>query len=383
MAVAMCLTVASSLSGPVIANGANGASGAPIVAAACGATWTPASLPKVATGTLYGVAATSATSAWAVGFRLTLGGVRRTLVEHFNGTAWKIVSSPNRSGDDTFFAVGGVSDSDLWAVGTVQPPTGTRRNLTAHWNGLAWSLVTAPSIKNAQNSLDAVTAVAANDVYAAGGENAAQVLHWDGIAWARATVPKPVSGAILNSIVAVTPTLLWTAGHVESSPATTLVAAGDKSGFHQVSSPSPGTSFNILGAIAVGSASDIWTVGEQGDLTGPARPLALHGDGTTWSVVPAPGGSGFGDSELSGVTSLGASDVWAAGHSVDGSGNWRLLFDHWNGSAWVNVAVADPGAGNDVSWGIASSGGNGWAVGSTAAAPGQSGSPLVMRACGI
>ncbi|HXJ64165.1 MAG TPA: hypothetical protein VNN79_10460 [Actinomycetota bacterium] len=69
---------------------------------------------------LHGVVATSATSAWAVGFRERTGGAPdQTLMEHWNGTSWKIVSSPNpRATLDRLYAVDAESPHDVWGVGT-------------------------------------------------------------------------------------------------------------------------------------------------------------------------------------------------------------------------------------------------------------------------
>src|SRR5262249_35232756 len=67
-----------------------------------------------------GVAATSASSAWAVGRYLTGGTVFQTLIARWNGTAWKQVPSPNHGGateDNDLFGVAATSASSAWAVG--------------------------------------------------------------------------------------------------------------------------------------------------------------------------------------------------------------------------------------------------------------------------
>jgi len=69
-------------------------------------------------GRLNGVAATSATNAWAVG--ATTSG--KTLILHWNGTRWTQVTSPSPSsakyGND-LSAVTATSASSAWAVGTL------------------------------------------------------------------------------------------------------------------------------------------------------------------------------------------------------------------------------------------------------------------------
>jgi hypothetical protein len=65
-------------------------------------------------GFLDGVAATSASNAWAVG-----DDASNTLIVHWNGSAWKKVPAPNPDPrNDTLAAVSAASASDIWAVGT-------------------------------------------------------------------------------------------------------------------------------------------------------------------------------------------------------------------------------------------------------------------------
>src|SRR5262249_40913237 len=82
---------AASAAGPGLAPGAASAS------AAAGWTVVPTPSPGSVSNILNGVAATSSTNAWAVGGHAdrTTG---RTLIEHWNGTAWTQVPSPSPGG---------------------------------------------------------------------------------------------------------------------------------------------------------------------------------------------------------------------------------------------------------------------------------------------
>jgi hypothetical protein len=76
---------------------------------------------------LDGVAATSPTSAWAVGY-YDIGTTPQTLIEHWNGTAWGHVSSPNPGGsanDNELSGVAAASPANLWAVGSYFNGTAT------------------------------------------------------------------------------------------------------------------------------------------------------------------------------------------------------------------------------------------------------------------
>ncbi len=84
-------------------------------------------------GTLSGVVATSARNAWAVG----LSG-RNALIERWNGMTWKPVPSPRFKGTSILTDVAAAAASDAWAVGGTGINTGTPKTLIEHWNGRAW-----------------------------------------------------------------------------------------------------------------------------------------------------------------------------------------------------------------------------------------------------
>ena len=84
----------------------------------------------------YGVAAASARSAWAVGDSYKFPATFKTLVWHWNGAAWKEVRSPSPAAS-VLSGVAAVSATDAWAV--VSNVTGHQKTLILHWNGKAWS----------------------------------------------------------------------------------------------------------------------------------------------------------------------------------------------------------------------------------------------------
>jgi hypothetical protein len=77
---------------------------------------------------LQSVSATSATSAWAVGFTQTTvfgsGTLTTTLAEHWDGTAWTIVGSPSPGTDARLSSVTATSATNAWAVGSTGIDTG-------------------------------------------------------------------------------------------------------------------------------------------------------------------------------------------------------------------------------------------------------------------
>lgn len=64
---------------------------------------------------LNGVTAISANNIWAVGYN---NNMQQTLIEHWNGTKWNIVSSPNPGSGGALLNAGRVpGTSHVWAVG--------------------------------------------------------------------------------------------------------------------------------------------------------------------------------------------------------------------------------------------------------------------------
>ena len=62
------------------------------------------------------MAAVSASDVWAAGYTFN-GSSIQTLVEHWNGTSWQVVKSPNVGTSPAFSGVAAVSANDVWSVG--------------------------------------------------------------------------------------------------------------------------------------------------------------------------------------------------------------------------------------------------------------------------
>jgi hypothetical protein len=85
-----------------------------------------------------GIVALGPNNAWLVGNHQPDAAPEATLVEHWNGTAWKVVSAPTGPGWSSLSDVGAVSASDMWAVGTdvFHRPHALRE----HYDGSAWTI---------------------------------------------------------------------------------------------------------------------------------------------------------------------------------------------------------------------------------------------------
>lgn len=152
-----------------------------------GSSWKQQSSPNPgsAFNTLNGVAATSSANAWAVGYYNNGASTPdQTLILHWNGAAWKQVPSPNPAAKDNnvLSGVAATSATNAWAVGTNcggcsgggQAPGA----LTVHWNGTAWKQQSSPSPGGSSFSqLDGVAATSATNAWAVGGYNKGATSH--------------------------------------------------------------------------------------------------------------------------------------------------------------------------------------------------------------
>jgi len=93
----------------------------------------PVQQVPVIKGALTGVAALSGDNAWAVGLTYTRSN-NKTLIMHWDGTAWKQVRSPSPGTDDALYGVAAVSARQAWAVGNYFAGK-VYKNLILHWHG--------------------------------------------------------------------------------------------------------------------------------------------------------------------------------------------------------------------------------------------------------
>jgi hypothetical protein len=276
--------------------------------------------------------------------------IARTLIEHWDGTAWSIVPSPNEGDDhNEIVRVSAISPTDVWAVGYYVSVIGVAQTLTEHWDGSAWQIVPSANTTDLQdNELASVEAVASNDVWAVGyasdetGRTNTLIEHWDGTAWS--IVASPNLGAHDNELVdlaAISSTDVWAVGYYLSDTGNgnvrTLALHWDGSAWSVVSTPAVGTGYNIFAAIDGAASNDVWAVGQFYSNGGGYRMLMEHWDGSAWHVV-APPSVGGASADLNDIDAFATNDVWVVGNIFAGSGYGpQGLSLHWDGSAWQIV----------------------------------------------
>ena len=215
---------------------------------------------------LDGVTAISANDVWAVGYITELNGVNtQTLIEHWDGSQWKIVSSPNPGSErDQLYGVAAISANDVWAVGD-SFNGGNSNNLTLieHWDGTQWSVVSSANIGNGKSIFSGVAALSANNIWAVGFKRNSKTLieHWDGTQW-KSTPSAKVTGGLFG-IVALSTNNAWAIGAVVPSKRVfqTVIEHWDGSNWSVVPSPGAGSYSRLNGIAAVPGTNNLWAVG--------------------------------------------------------------------------------------------------------------------------
>src|SRR5205085_7834008 len=159
-------------------------------------------IPPQAKGTLTNnylnaVTCVSESDCWAVG--AYIGDANQTLIEHWNGTSWAIVDSPNTDPtlDNILYGVTCRSTSDCWAVGGSLTSDGTGIDtLIERWNGSSWTIVSSPNVSGAIENILYGVSCTSTQCWAAGfsydgNTNQTLIENWNGTSWSSAISPNP------------------------------------------------------------------------------------------------------------------------------------------------------------------------------------------------
>ena len=238
-------------------------------------------------GVLFSVDATSPRDAWAVGTRKSREDIARTgpgppLIEHWDGTRWRIVASADQGTKLSLNDVSITRTGEIWAVGERPYLRGNR--CVERSSGGGWLTVPLPAA--AACSVDAVDALSSRDIWidSFSFKSGYRLLRWDGRSWhATGRLPDLTSDCC--------------------GPA----------------------------AITALSARDVWAAGTWGDVSrGYYGTYVAHWDGARWKRVHAPLEDSSSQAEINDISAASARDVWAVGVAgPDGS----ALVEHYACSA--------------------------------------------------
>jgi hypothetical protein len=325
--------------------------------------------------TLLGVSADSATDAWAAGDYLSTSGVSEPLILHWTGTTWAKVNSQVASGAQgaTPYGVSAVSSSNAWVAGIYTDSGGANAPLIMQCNGKTCKQETSPV--TAKASLYGVSAVSATDAWAvgqyqnSGGENAPLIMQCNGKTCKEITsrLPSAAKFGFALGVTAVSATNAWVVGnyYTTSGVTETLIMHCNSRTCKQVTSPAPsGTVQNLTGVSAV-SATNVWAAGYYENSSGVSVPLIVHCSGTTCKQVASSAPSGATNTPLNGVSAISATNAWVSGsYTTSGGVNKPLILHCTSKTCKQAVSPLPSGTSTGHLSGVSvDSSTNGWAVG--------------------
>ena len=308
--------------------------------------------PGVLNSQLAAVSCGNPTSCVAVGTQQTAAGGQVSLAENWNGSLWRMQSTPSVAGALTI-ALNGVActaATACTAVGWFDSAAGTQVPLAERWNGHVWSIQLMPVPSGAgQSSLSGVSCASAVMCVAVGssrnaiGHQSPLVERWNGTVWTIATVPTPASSlqARLSAVSCASTTACVTVG--EFLNGSILVGRGHA---HQpmadvwngvawtaeaIDRPA-GESASYLESVSCSTATSCAAVGWAAGPSKTTMAIAEHWNGSRWTLDPGPSVS---SAVLAGVSCVTPAACIAVGSTRAGA----TIAEGWNGSVWTVQAT--------------------------------------------
>jgi len=212
--------------------GVNSPQGCPLFEHWDGTAWTATA--AVTGGIMSALSADATNDVWAAGFSglSTTTPGSQPLVTHYDGTAWQQVASPtigSKQSASTLNGVVALAPNNVWATGYSIPVAhGHMQTLIEHYDGSTWSVVPSPNLGTESNLLLGIVADSPTDIWALGyyftdaaGHRKTLLLHWDGGAWSVAPSPNPKPTSFLSDFlsggVVTAPGNVWIVGSKDTA----------------------------------------------------------------------------------------------------------------------------------------------------------------------
>ena len=332
---------------------------------------------KQADGNVFlATAALSSTDTWAVGAEPNPNQfLTATLAEHWDGVRWSIVPTPAISAPTVQLnSIAAVNSGNVWAAGYSDNPNCLcGQTVVEHWNGSRWTRLTTPN-PGVADYLTGIAATSATDVWVVGYEWISNfvelplLLHYNGTTWKQFNSSQFHFGQV-SSVFARAADDVWAVGWTGQVPNVKALALHwNGTAWKRAAFPTERGGWIVLKNVFGVAGNDVWAVGSYqfSDINGLSLSArSYHWNGSVWSPVTV-GLSGY--SYLDSITAKATDDVWAVGEGIvfPFLNELQVTF-HWNGSVWSNVSNPDQGVLYGVS---ASSTSDVWAVGAGFVSPG-------------
>jgi len=313
-----------------------------------GSAWTITASPNTSdtqSNNLFAVTCASASECWAVGYGTSF----ETLIEKWDGNTWSIVPSPNVTAiQNVLTGVTCAAANDCWAVGSYRNGPNAEGlfnypSLILHWDGTQWSVVSAPATGGNQDFLYQVTCTTSSNCWSVGytsgpsplGPFQTLIEQWDGTSWKIITSPNTsaANNNYLFSVSCASSSDCRAAGYSnvpEAGNAQTLVLHWDGATWSMDSTPNVDLEGNnAFFGIACPSSSTCFGAGYYNG-TSAIQTLIEGWDGNSWAVTDSPNTSATQPNVLNFVVCSSAYDCWAVGYSQDGSSTQHTLIEHFS-----------------------------------------------------
>jgi hypothetical protein len=268
------------------------------------------------------------------------------IAERWNGTNWTRLSVPNptTAPHATLLSVSCVSTKFCMATGQYEAPStegAPYLPLAEKWDGSQWKVVSTPNPKfSFDTQLSGVSCASASRCVAVGEQSAtsAVIEVWNGQAWSFQNVPAPPDGSrdeLAGVSCAAANACLAVGQEVNVADAfggtRTLSLSYNGSRWTVLTTPSPSASFgSALNGVSCGSASSCMAVGSSDD-----DPLAERWNGTKWALVTVRVVTSSTQTSLASVSCTADSFTCIAVGSVD-SASAAVV---WHGAAFTPEVV--------------------------------------------
>jgi putative hemolysin len=311
-----------------------------VAPASASTTWRvqPVPPPAMGNGELTGVSCPASGICMAVGYYVAKAtGEQQTLGERWANGAWAVepTPSPGDTGIEQLTSVSCLSPTDCTAAGVYSSATAYENTLIEHWDGTSWTVVASPNPAGTTTAeLDAVscasaTSCTATGLYDGGSGHQTHVLplaeHWDGTSWTIQHVPLPAGSTSANlssGVSCPTPT------RCIAVSLGLLAEQWNGTRWTVLATPTPGQADRpAFRGVSCSSAKNCTAVGGYLNASNVDEPLVERWNGAAWTIqtdaAPA-------NTTLDGVSCTSGTSCTAVGDDVTG-----VVAEHWDGTSWT------------------------------------------------
>jgi hypothetical protein len=208
--------------------------------------------PGAERSSLAAVSCVSGSDCWAVGYYVNRSDVDEILAEQWNGARWTLraMPDPSRSRGSFISGIACTSRTNCWAVGYYANSSDVYETLAEHWNGAKWQVQRTPNTsRSALGVLNAVACTSSRNCiaigyYGRGSDIVTLAEQWNGSKWTVKRTPNAARLTLseLNGIACPRGSDCWAvgdSGKTQHTPSLTLAEHENRTRWAVVRTPNP------------------------------------------------------------------------------------------------------------------------------------------------